>query len=193
MAAEAATVSHTGTYALSPYLNGGSFTFPAASFPKFDLAGQCLTAVCVRVDGGAAGLVAFENYQSFPVTVNVSFIGQITLQRPDLSTLVVVQPSTTITDNLPIYDNVLDYGGTSGRTYPNVSATQSDSLCVTNNSDLTLFSGAGTISLPAFATDLSSQGAPAAGRSACARTPRSPSRTRTWTAASRPIALPGRA
>ena len=155
--ARAASVSHTGTFALSPYLNGGTYNFPAASFPKFDLAGQCLTSVCVRVDGGLYGEIAFENYQLFPVTVNVSFTGTITLKRPDTTPVITVQPATSTSDNLPSFDGVLDYGGASGRTYTGVNPTRSDSLCLTSNADLALFSGAGTISLPASATDLSSQ------------------------------------
>jgi len=155
--ASAASVSHQAAFPISPYLNSGSFTFPAASFPKFNLSDQCLNSVCVRLDGGLNGLVGFENYQNFPVTVTVSYTGSITLQRPNLTTLISVQPATTITDNLPVYDNVLDYSGLSGRTYPSVSAAQSDSLCLTNAADLALFSGAGSISLPGFTTDLASQ------------------------------------
>ena len=64
--ARAASVSYQATYALSPYLNGGTLALPAASLPKFDLAGQCLQSVCVRIDGGTDGLVAFENSQPFP-------------------------------------------------------------------------------------------------------------------------------
>jgi hypothetical protein len=155
--AQAGSVSHTGTFPLSPYLNSGSYAFPAASFPKFDLAGHCLNSVCVRLDGGIAGLIGFENYENFPKVVTVYFTGTITLQRPDLTPLLTVQPATSTTDSVTSFDNVLDYGGTSGRTYPNVSATNSDSLCLTNSADLALFSGTGTISLPGVATDLSSQ------------------------------------
>lgn len=156
--ARAASVTHTATFPISPYLFGGSsHTFPTAAVPKFDLAGQCLTSVCVKLDGAITGLIAFENYQNYPVVVNAAIEAAITLQRPDLTTLVAVQPIYSVTDSLPIYDNVLDYGGTSGRTYNNVGATDADSLCVSTNADLALFTGAGTISLPGFATDLSAQ------------------------------------
>lgn len=155
--ARAGSVTHTGTFPLSPYLNSGSHTFPPAAIPKFDLAGQCLTSVCVRLDGGVDGLIGFENFQNFPTIVTVIFTGSITLQRPDLSTLLVVQPSITTTDSVTSYDGGPDYGGTSGRTYPSVGAAASDSLCLTQNADLALFSGAGSINLPGFTTDLASQ------------------------------------
>lgn len=155
--AQAATVSYQATFPLSPYLNSGTYVFPGATLPKFNLAGQCLSSVCVRLDGGLAGSIAFENYDNFPKTVNVTFTGKITLQRPDLSTLIIVQPVTGTTDNMPAFDGVLDYGGTSGKTYPNVGATQSDSTCTNSMTDLALFAGPGTITLPGFATDLSSQ------------------------------------
>lgn len=155
--ATAATVSHQATFPLSPYLNSGSHTYAPLSIPKFNTAGECLTSVCVRVDAGLNGSVGFENYQAYPVVVTVQYTGSVTLQRPDLSTILTVQPATTINDNLPVFDNVLDYGGLSGRTYPTVGATLSDSLCITTGPDLALFSGAGNITLPGYGTDLASQ------------------------------------
>jgi len=154
---EAASVSHTAQFPLGPYLNGGSHTFPAATVPKFDLAGQCLTSVCVKLAGGTLCDIAFENYQLFPVVVTANAIATITLQRPDLSTLVVVVPTVTVVDSLPVFDNVLDYGGLSGRSYFGLPGADSDSLCLSGASDLALFAGAGTISLPGFATDGSYQ------------------------------------
>jgi len=153
----AASVSYTGTFPLSPYLNGGTYNFAPVGFMKFDLVGQCLTSVCIVVDGGLNGQIAFENYQLFPVVVNVNFTGTITLKRPDSSPILTVQPLTTTSDNMPIFDGVLDYGGTSGKTYPNVLATKADSLCLTSASDLALFTGNGAIALLASATDLCSQ------------------------------------
>ena len=105
--------------------------------------------------------------------MNVAYVGKLTVQRPDLSTLVDIQPATSITDNLTSYDGAVDYAGTSGRWYSPVGATDSDSLCFTGAADLALFSGAGTIALPAVAQDLASRPAPTAGRSACACTARS--------------------
>jgi len=155
--ARAASVSYQATYALSPYLNGGTLALPAASLPKFDLPGQCLHSVCVRIDGGTNGVVGFENSLPVPMTVNVSYVGKLTVQRPDLSTLVDIQPATSITDNLTSFDGAVDYAGTSGRFYSPVAATDSDSLCFSGASDLALFSGAGTIALPAVGQDLSFQ------------------------------------
>jgi len=155
--AGAGSVSYIETYPLSPYLNSGTFNWTPASFPKFDLAGQCLTSVCVRVDGGLYGEIAFENYQNYPVTVNVAFTALISVKRPSFSPIITVQPLANTSDNLPSFDGVLDYGGASGRTYTGVNPTRSDSLCLTAASDLALFSGAGTIGLPAEAVNLSSQ------------------------------------
>lgn len=155
--AAGATLSHQANLPITPFLNQGSANFPAAVIPRFNVADQCLNSVCVRLDGGITGQVGFENFQNFPVTVIVLYTGSITVQRPNLTTLVSVQPATTITDNLPVFDGTLDYGGLSGRSYSGVGATRSDSLCFTNQADLALFTGAGNISLPGFATDLASQ------------------------------------
>ncbi len=153
----AGSISYFATFPASPYLNSGTFVFPPASVPKFDQAGQCLTSVCVSLDGGVTGEIGFENYDNFPKTVNVYFDGRITLHRPDNTLLLTVLPGTTTTDNVTAYDGTLDYGGTSGRTYTGVNATQADSTCLASPADLALFTGAGTIGLPGTATDLSTQ------------------------------------
>lgn len=155
--ARAASVSHTGNFPLSPYLSLGAHTYAPASFPKFNLAGQCLTSVCVRLDGATVNDFGFENFQLFPVRVTGTLIATITLQRPDLSTLVVVQPTVVISDSVTAFDGVADYAGTSGNYHFNVPAADSDSTCVTGATGLALFSGAGTIGLPGLATDGSYQ------------------------------------
>lgn len=155
--AGAATVSYQATYPLSPYLNGGTFVFQGASLPKFDLVGQCLQSVCVRIDAGTNGVVGFENSLPTPSTVTVQYVGKLTVQRPDNSALLIVQPATTLGDNLTSFDGAVDYAGTSGRFYSPVAAIAADSLCLTSAADLALFSGAGTIALPAVGQDLSFQ------------------------------------
>jgi len=84
-------------------------------------------------------------------------IATITLQRPNLTSILIVQPVVVTSDSVTSFDNSLDYGGSSGRTYRFLPGADSDSLCLTNPPDLALFTGAGTISLPGFATDGSYQ------------------------------------
>ncbi|TPW13825.1 MAG: hypothetical protein FD129_1199 [bacterium] len=155
--AGAATVSHTAVFPLGPYLNGGSHTFPPAAFPRFNLAGECLESVCIRLDGGTLCDIGFENYQLFPVRVTVTALATITLQRPDTSPILMVQPTVVVSDSLPVYDGVLDYAGPSGRSYFSLPGADADSTCLTTTGDLALFAGAGTINLPGFATDGSFQ------------------------------------
>lgn len=155
--ARAASVSHTGNFPLSPYLSLGAHTYAPANIPKFNLAGQCLTSVCVRLDGATLNDFGFENFLLFPVRITGTLIATITLRRPDLSSLVVVQPTVVISDSVTAFDGVADYAGTSGNYYFNVPAADADSTCLTNAGDLALFSGAGTIGLPGLATDGSFQ------------------------------------
>ncbi|HEX7879774.1 MAG TPA: choice-of-anchor E domain-containing protein, partial [Candidatus Eisenbacteria bacterium] len=75
----------------------------------------------------------------------------------DLSTLVTVVPTVTTVDTLPVFDNNLDYGGPSGRSYFNLPGAAADSVCLSGAGDLALFAGAGTISLPGNAVDGSFQ------------------------------------
>ena len=155
--ARAASVVHTLSYPLTPYLNGGTLAMTPQALPKFNIDGECLTSVCISLDGDVYGEIGFENYDNFAKTVVVQFTAFITLQRPDVSTILVVQPATSTTDNVPAYDGTLDYGGTSGKTYYGVGAGQVDSLCLSSPADLALFSGAGNINLPCIASDASSQ------------------------------------
>jgi len=98
--ARAASFSYFGTYPLTQYLNGGTRTFAPVSFPQFNVFDACLTSVCVTVDGGLAGFISFENFQPTPATVNVTYTGTITLQRPDNSAILTVRPLRTPTDNV---------------------------------------------------------------------------------------------
>jgi hypothetical protein len=155
--AQAASVTYTGTYALSPYLGSGPYSFPAASIPKFDVAGECLSQVCVRLDGNIAGYFAFENYENFPKTVTSVFTAKLQLLRPSLVQLAVTQPQTTTSDPVTAFDGVVDYAGTSGMNHGGLGASGADSVCLTSAADLALFTGAGSISLPCTATNLSTQ------------------------------------
>jgi hypothetical protein len=75
----------------------------------------------------------------------------ITLQRPDLSTLVTVIPLAQTSDFVTAFDGSIDFGGTSGKTYSGLSGDATESNCVTDPADLALFTGTGTIVLPAKA------------------------------------------
>jgi hypothetical protein len=77
------------------------------------------------------------------------------LQRPDLSNLVVTIPVVSTVDNASAWDGVSDYAGTSGKTYANISASDSDFATTSSAGDKALFTGVGFISLPVEANGAS--------------------------------------
>ena len=97
----AASVSYTGTFPLSPYLNGGTYNFAPVGFMKFDLVGQCLTSVCIVVDGGLNGQIAFENYQLFPVVVNVNVSENSMYPRYDAPSPLAVRSAALVLVPVP--------------------------------------------------------------------------------------------
>lgn len=124
----------------------------SVSIPKWDPAlfpGQVLDQIIFSLSGAVEGSVKFESLDAAPATVTTELKAQITLQRPDLSTLVVILPLANNVDNVTAYDTVLDFGGTSGRTYAGLIATDAETATSPPPaSDLVLFTGSGNIILP---------------------------------------------
>lgn len=120
---------------------------------KFDPALGFLDSIEFELTGHVEGDVQFESLDASPAHVETSLSALIELHRPDNSLLLDVLPAFMTADDVSAFDNVIDFGGTSGRSYLNQSADQMDSsTSPPPASDLTLFTGAphapGTITLP---------------------------------------------
>lgn len=108
-----------------------------------------LTGINFYLLGSARGNVRFESLDALPSTVQCFSQAVITLSRPDYSPLVVTLPIADTSDDVSAFDGVIDFAGTSGRTYLDLSAQDSGSVdSPPPASDLVLFTGPGTISLP---------------------------------------------
>ncbi len=142
-AGTAGTITHNASVTLSP-TNWNT----TLSFPKFDQDCDCLLSVCFELNGHVEGSARFESMDASATTVTMNLQATITLSRPDNTTLVVVIPLASTSDNVTAYDNVFDWGGTSGRTYSGLSGDDTDSACSCTPADLALFCGTGSISLP---------------------------------------------
>jgi len=80
----------------------------------------------------------------------------IELQRPDTSALLAAEPTVTTNDSATSFDGTLDFAGASGRNYPNLSQTVSQSQGFTCPiAECTFFTGPagapGTVTLPIVA------------------------------------------
>ena len=150
----AASVSYTDTFPASgtALVNfNGSLVFP-----KFDAALGALTSVQIQLDGSITASQAFENRGGSGATITMTSTGTMTLQRPDTTTLVVTVPQVQNSQAVGANDFVLDFGGTSGFTFPDSTSSASNVQVFSGASDLSLFTVGGvdnttTISLPVTA------------------------------------------
>jgi hypothetical protein len=142
--ASAATISFSDSIPLST-TNWSS----SVSVSKFDPSLGTLLGITFELSGHVEGGAKFESLDAAPATVTMDLAADIELQRPDLSTLVVSNPLVQTVDNVTAFDTVLDFGGTSGKTYTGLSADDTESaVSPPPASDLVLFTGLGNISLP---------------------------------------------
>jgi hypothetical protein len=131
------------------------------NMPLFNPALGTLLSIDFELTGMVQGDAQFESLDSSPNTVNTQLSALITLSRPDLSTILTATPAFTTTDSVTAFDGTIDFGGTSGKTYSNQSAnTQTTATSPPPASDLLLFTGIGTIGLPASAVATSSAQGP---------------------------------
>ena len=150
---QAATISH------GPFNIALSSTNWANSLnvPQFNPALGTLTQIDFSLSGHVEGTAKFESLDASPATINLSLQATISLQRPDLSSLVTVIPVANTSDNVSAYDNTMDFDGSSGKTYSGLSGN--DTLMFSSPpplADLALFTGVGSINLPVSATGSSS-------------------------------------
>ena len=125
------------------------------NIPRFDSSLGTLLTITFQLTGNATGDAMFENKSTTAsMLVTSEQTATISLMRPDLTTLVQVVPLATTIDTMPTYDGVLDYAGTSGKTYFGLSASLVNTVTLSSitASDMALFVGAGNIALPATAT-----------------------------------------
>lgn len=126
------------------------------SFPKFNVGGGTLQSITFTLSGGLTAGQQFENRGASAATITVTTTGTMTLKRPDNSTLVVTIPQVVNSKLVSAFDGTIDFGGTSGFTFPDTAANLSQTQTYSGASDLALFSGAGNITLPVTAVGNSS-------------------------------------
>jgi hypothetical protein len=140
---QADSVTYSGSIALAPTNWNNSLIIP-----KFDSALGCLDNICFSLNGHVEGTAKFESLDGGPATVTMNLQSTLTLQRPDLSTLVVTIPLATTVDNVTAFDGIVDFAGTSGMTYSALAGSSLDTACSSTAADKALFTGAGNITLP---------------------------------------------
>lgn len=117
------------------------------SIHKFDPSKGVLKVINFELNGTVSGSAGFESRDATPTTVTINLSAYITMSRPDLSVLVFAHPLVSKSDPVLAFDNTIDYGGDSGRTYTGLfnAATNYGG---NDASDIALFTGTDDILLP---------------------------------------------
>ena len=156
----AAVVSLAGIAAAEQVCYNSSFELASTNWsdamvlPKFDPALGALDSVSWTVAGHVEGSASFESLDAQPATVTTLLQARISLLRPDHTPLQIVLPVVSHSDSASAFDGTIDFAGTSGKSYSNLSADQSGSDMTSLAADLAAFTAAfngETISLPVTA------------------------------------------
>jgi len=118
-------------------------------FPKFDPTLGVLLSVSFEVRTDLLSTFRFENTStSSSCTSRDSSKATVELQRPDATVITSTIAAREYGQTMPVFDGVVDFGGTSGYTAADLALSQTATRVVTAPADLALFSGTGTIGLP---------------------------------------------
>ncbi len=114
---------------------------------QFDTSLGTLNSIDVVLEGIVQGDASAENFDAQDATVTLQLAADVELTRPDGSSVAIALPVVSSSDNLASFDGTIDFGGDSGIAYSDVSSSSTDSATLTSASDLSLFSGLGTLDL----------------------------------------------
>lgn len=114
------------------------------SVQKFDSSLGTLQGVTIEFTGDVLGNAGFENRSPTASQVTVNLASQFSLQLNNQS-LLALNPQYTSSYQVAKYDNIIDYGGTSGKTLSNLTATQSGTQSFTDSQFLQSFIGNGNV------------------------------------------------
>ena len=140
--------------------------------PKWDASWGTLTEIDWSIAGTITGDIGFENQDNVARNVSSQISAQFTITRyPDgtngSKTATAIESFSDL--NVPAFDGVINYGGTSGKTYLNLSTT---SVAVTDSTNLfpwnvekptifTYYTGTGNVLVPATGLGTSTANGPA--------------------------------
>ncbi len=147
MMAHGAILNYSDSIPFTPTDWSSSF-----SIPRFDPALGTLDSITLSITSRVRGSIRLESEDAAPAQVNSALAANVNLYRPDNSILSAASPEVSNTDFLSAYDGVLDFGGTSGRSYLNLNHSDTAMLVISGvDLDAALFTGLGNVLLPVTA------------------------------------------
>lgn len=142
--AQAATVSYTSATVANQETDFYATDNVGLDLQKFNSALGVLNSVTLELTANILGSIQFESTSASSGTVFTDLAAKVSLLSPTGQTLVATVPVSSKVDTVTKYDKHLDFGGTSGRTYDDLSATKTESVTFTDSSEyFALFSGSG--------------------------------------------------
>lgn len=124
------------------------------SVPQFNPADfpQCtLTKVEIEVKGSVQGSAAYENKDAGPATITLDLQAELDVKGPGGTSLILIEPSESVSELAGAYDGTDDFAGTSGNSFPDLQGDESATVVLTDPADLALFTGTGTVGFPTTA------------------------------------------
>lgn len=153
----AAATTLAGIVATSGVANAASLSYDSStnydvtniidaplSVQQFNSSLGTLKGVTIGFAGDILGNAEFENRSQTPTPVTVTLASKLSLQLNNQS-LFMLNPNKSYEYQVAQYDGKTDFGGTSGNTVSDLTATQSDTQSFTNTQFLQSFIGNGNI------------------------------------------------
>lgn len=118
------------------------------SVNQFDSSLGDLLSVTFSLEGFVEANARLESEDAAPAVVTTEISVTLTLTETILdNTLVVTVPSLSEVFNASAFDGSVDFGGTSGITYEELTATDTETNTFNDGATLALFTGLGTVDL----------------------------------------------
>ena len=123
--------------------------------PQFDPSFGTLTGIVIGLGGTVVSQIGVENQDAGPATVVYTSSADLLLATPADASFFTVSPSLAGTFSAAGYDGTLDFSGTSGATFHDVTAVANGTKAVPSAQFLD-FTGVGSVTLPTSAKGSSS-------------------------------------
>lgn len=153
----AAATTLAGIVATSGVANAASLSYSSStnydftdiidaplSVQQFNSSLGTLQGVTIEFTGNILGNAGLENKSKTPTQVTLNVASDFSLELNNQS-LLALNPQYSYNYQLAKYDGTTDYGGTSGKTLSNLTATQSATQSFTNTQFLQSFIGNGNV------------------------------------------------
>ncbi|WP_074315337.1 choice-of-anchor E domain-containing protein [Singulisphaera sp. GP187] len=159
--------SSDGTVQGTPGAQTQTLSFPAtptnftksATISQFDPSLGTLTSVDVTFAGTLSSDIKVESRDANPMTVVGHAEGTLVTQAPGIADL-MLRPTSTVTFPASAYDGQADFGGTSGKDFGAVTASDSKTVTLTTPGDLAAYTGTGTVPFSVGAASTSAAAGP---------------------------------